>query len=418
MASLSRRGFLKLSGALVGSWTLLGVGVGRGQEPIKIGISISVSGRFERPAGYLFEGHKLWAEHVNAAGGLGGRPVELIFYDDKSDPAESVKLVRKLITDDRVDFLFSPYGSELTAAVAPTIEEAGVPAIASIVATMKPWKGQNAQWMVQFSSPAPLYLAGAVDLTAEEGDVRTIAILYEDTPFPTEVANGLRERAQARGLEIVLDEKYDKAVTDWTPLVAKAKARGAEFLAGGAYFPAAVGITKAAAAVGYQLKLMALVVGVADPKFATEMGPLAEGMAGNELWLKVVRTKGFLVPGQEITNEEFVRSYTERFGREPEYWSAAGYGAGQLLAQAITQAIEATGEPDRMAVRDFLFTFEGETIYGPYGVHPLGTPDAGLQRRKDQFIIQWQRRDGELTKEVIWPAAMATAEPLFGWPRA
>lgn len=388
-------------------------GLALAQEPIKIGISMSVTGRFERPAGYLFEGHKLWEKHVNQRGGIQGRPVKLFFYDDKSDPAEAIKITQRLVTSDRVDFLFSPYGSELTAAVASVIEELGVPALASIVATVDPWKGKNAKWMPQFSSTAPLYLMGSVDLAIERGQAKNIAILYEDTPFPIGVADGVRARAKERALKIVMDEKYDKAVTDWAPLVSKARSLGAEFLAEGGYYPAAVGVTRAAAGIGYKLKLLALTVGVADPKFVKDLGPLAEGVAGSDIWLPTVKTRGYVVEGVTITNEDFVKSYREEFKRDPEYWSAAGYGAGQLLAQAINEALKRTGKVDRNLVRDFLFDRSGETIYGDYGVVKLGQPDAGIQVKKQHFVIQWQKGK----KEVVWPKELASAEPSIGWPK-
>lgn len=384
-----------------------------GQEPIKIGVSMSVTGRFERPAGYLFEGHKLWEKHVNARGGILGRPVRLVFYDDKSDPAEAIKITRRLVTVDKVDFLFGPYGSELGAAVAPVIEELAVPAVASIVATVEPWKGKNAKWMVQFSSTAPLYLMGSVDLAIDRGQAKNIAILYEDTPFPVGVAEGLRARAKERGLSIVMDEKYDKAVTDWTPLVSKARTLGAEVLAGGGYYPAAVGISRAAAGLGYRLKLLALVVGAADPKFVKDLGPLAEGVAGSDIWLPTVKTRGFLVEGVAITNHDFVRTYREEFKRDPEYWSAAGYGAGQLLAQALTASLKRAGKIDRNLIRNYLFDWSGETVYGDYGVVKFGQPDAGMQVKKAHFVIQWQRG----RKEIVWPREVATAEPWVGWPR-
>lgn len=401
------------SAILAASLVLLPFVSALAQEPIKIGVSISVTGRFERPAGYLFEGHKLWEKHVNQRGGIQGRPVKLVFYDDKSDPAEAIKITRRLVTVDKVDFLFTPYGSELSAAVASTIEELGVPAIASIVATVEPWKGKNAKSLVQFSSTAPLYLMGSVDLAIERGGAKNIAILYEDTPFPIGVANGLRARAKERGLKIVMDEKYDKAVTDWAPLVSKARSLGAEFLAGGGYYPAAVGITRAAAGLGYRLKLLALVVGAADPKFVKDLGPLAEGVAGSDIWLPTVKTRGFVVEGSALSNQDFVRYYREEFKRDPEYWSAAGYGAGQLLAQAINESVKRAGKLDRNLVRNFLFSHQGETIYGDYGVIKLGQPDAGLQVRKQNFIIQWQRGK----KEVVWPREVASAEPWTGWPR-
>lgn len=383
------------------------------QEPIKIGISISVTGRFERPAGYLFEGHKLWEKHVNERGGIQGRPVKLIFYDDKSDPAEAIKLTRRLATVDRVDFLFSPYGSEMTAAVASVIEELGIPAIASIVATLAPWKGKNAKWMTQFSSTAPLYLMGSVDLAIERAEAKNIAIVYEDTPFPIGVADGLRDRAKERGLKIVMDEKYDKAITDWSPLVSKARSLGAEFLAGGGYYPAAVGITKAAAGIGYKLKLLALVVGAADPKFVKDLGLLADGVAGSDIWLPSAKTRGFVVEGATIANEDFVRSYREEFKRDPEYWSAAGYGAGQLMARAVNEALKRGRKVDRNLIRDVLFNWSGETIYGDYGVVKLGQADAGMQVRKQHFVIQWQKGK----KEIIWPRELGSAEPWIGWPR-
>jgi len=407
------RKLLTRSSVVAAGFVLLTSLAAFGQEPIKIGISMSVTGRFERPAGYLFEGHKLWEKHVNQRGGIQGRPVKLVFYDDKSDPAEAIKLTRRLATVDRVDFLFSPYGSELTAAVASVIEELGVPAIASIVATVGPWQGKNAKWMTQFSSTAPLYLMGSVDLAIERAEAKNIAILYEDTPFPVGVADGLRARAKERGLKILMDEKYDKALTDWSPLVSKARSLGAEFLAGGGYYPAAVGIARAAAGIGYRLKLLALVVGAADPKFVKDLGLLAEGVAGSDIWLPSVKTRGFVVEGATIANEDFVRSYREEFKRDPEYWSAAGYGAGQLLGRAINESLKRARKADRNLIRDFLFSYLGETIYGDYGVVKLGQADAGMQVRKQHFVIQWQKGK----KEVVWPRELASAEPWIGWPK-
>jgi len=410
---LTRREFLKSSAAALGGLSVLRIRA-FGDEAILVGAAVSQTGKYERSGFYTFQGYKLGQSLVNQAGGVQGRPLELVIYDDQSDPSGSVKLYQKLIVTDEVDLLLGPYSSAVTKAVVPVIEQFEVPMVTCMAADPRIWEGQNIRWSVQMISSARLYLVGALEVANEKAGAQKLAMVVEDTAFPTAVAEGLRAKAQELELEIVLDEVFPADFTDWTTLAAKARDAGAEIFAGGAYFPAAVGLTKACAAVGYEPTLQSWTVGVTAADFVDAVGEdLAECVSGNAHWLDTVKTKGFLTEGQELTNEQFIAEFNDVYGRDPDYHAAGGFGAVQFLAEAINASLNETGEVDRAFIRDYIFNTETETVFGVYGVVPDG-PDAGLQQRKGNFIAQWQRGTDGLAMEVIWPANAATAEPCFG----
>jgi len=396
------------------------------KEPIKIGAAVSLTGRFERSGFLLFQGYKLAESLINKAGGIQGRPIELIIYDDWSNPDQAVKLYKKLLKEDGVMFLLGPYSSAVTQAVVPVAEDWKTPMVTAMAADPRIWEGQYNRWSVQMISSARLYLVGALEVAEEHrrflgGD--DIAIVYEDSSFPTAVAEGLRAKAKELGWEIVLDEAFSEDFTDWSTLAAKAKDAGAEVFAGGAYFAAAVGLTKAAHEVGYEPMLMSWTVGVTASDFVEAVGEdLAECVTGNSHWLPTVKTKGFLTGDKDITNEEFIQEFERLFGRKPDYHAAGGFGAVQLLAQAINSSMVVKKElwedwkyyweDIQKYVRDFLFKADTQTIFGRYNVVNEGE-DAGLQIGKANFIVQWQKGPEGMAMEVIWPKDAATAEPCF-----
>jgi branched-chain amino acid transport system substrate-binding protein len=164
-----------------------------------------------------------------------------------------------------------------------------------------------------------------VKLAKEKGN-KTIAIIYSDAAFPRAAAEGVKERAKKYGLNIVLYEAYPKTLTDWIPIVSKAKDRKAEVLAGGGYLPDSIGIVKAAKSINYIPKIISLVVGVALPDFKDSLEDDVLNITGDADW-----EPGVEYPGAK----EYAEAYKSRHGREAEYHSAGAYGGAQILEEAI-----------------------------------------------------------------------------------
>lgn len=387
-----------------------------GQKPILIGASLSLTGKYARTGEEQKKGYELWAEYINKQGyspgkkdlphsdkpGLLGRPVKLEILDDRSDATTGVRLYSDLIYDKKVDLLLGPYSSSITYAVSPLIEDAKIPTPNPMASSPRIWKGRGLKWQVQVQPPATKRLPGLFEIAAKKGD-ETVAIIYSDTEFPRASAKALKKRALEHDLEVVLYEAYPKGITDWTPVVSKAQAAGADVLAGGGYLPDAIGITKACKSLKYAPHIISLLVGVALPDFEGSLGEDALYITGDSEWLAALATW----PGAQ----EYVKTYKAAYPEmTPEYHSAGGFAGAQILEESVKRA--GTLE-DREAIRDEMYALETTTIYSKYGVEPLDSPDSGLQRRAVRFLIQVQE---DLKKQVIYPYEAATAKLVYPFP--
>jgi branched-chain amino acid transport system substrate-binding protein len=420
---MKRREFFKKTVAVVAGIALValasGLAWGKEKEPIKIGASLSLTGKYARTGEEQRRGYDLWVMHINNVGyslGKGnlphkepglidGRPVELILLDDRSDPTTGVRLFNELIYNRKVDFLLGPYSSSVSSAVAPVIEESKIPTPIPMASSPKIWKGKRRQWMPQIQPPASLRLPGIVKMCKEKGD-KTIAIIYSDAAFPRAAAEGVKERAKKYGLDIVLYEAYPKTLTDWIPIVSKARDRKADVLAGGGYLPDSIGIVKAAKSINYIPRAISLVVGVALPDFKDSLGDDVLNVTGDADW-----EPGVEYPGAK----EFTEAYQKRNGRLPEYHAAGGYGGAQVLEEAIKRV---GNIKDKKAIRDMMYQLDTVTIFNKYKVMPLDSPDSGLQTAALRLLLQWQKVGGELKKVVIYPPEAATGKfiyPFKGW---
>ncbi|HSB69690.1 MAG TPA: ABC transporter substrate-binding protein, partial [Candidatus Methylomirabilis sp.] len=174
------------------------------QNPIKIGASLSLTGTYAALGQNQNRGYQLCAKHVNEQGGVLGRKIEFVLYDDQSQPATGVRLYEKLITQDKVDAILGPYSSAITEAVANVNEKYKMPMVAPMASTTSIFKkGRKFIFMVQ--SPAEVYLEGLIDVAAKRG-LKTVAILNEDTLFPKATVQGTIDLAKQKGLQVVFVE--------------------------------------------------------------------------------------------------------------------------------------------------------------------------------------------------------------------
>jgi branched-chain amino acid transport system substrate-binding protein len=230
------------------------------------------------------------------------------------------------------------------------------------------------------------YLVGALEL-AKQHNLRTVAIVYQNTAAPIAPAPGVRGRAKELGLTVVMDESYPTDATDFTAQMSKAKRLGADLVIGGGYINDEIGIVKAAKAVDYSPKMICMMIGVSDPNFIKELGTDGELVSGNTNWEPYFKTPG---------NADFVARYKARYNEDPYYDTAASYSAVVLLVQAL----QAVGRVDREAVRNWLSATKTVTLFGDYAVNKNG-----LQIAKQAAIFQWQKG----RRAILWPAPLLWA---------
>lgn len=384
------------------------VAPGAESGPIVVAATYSETGRHAQLAGEMARGYRLAVEMLNEKGGIGGREVRLVTLDDQSDAETSASLYREFIAADTIDALLGPFSSPISEAVVAVAEAAEMPLVAPMAAAPGIWAGQSRNWSVQMLNAAPTYLQGSVGLAATRG-ARTVALVHEDTQFPASMAEGVREAVRANGLEIVMDRSYPAGEADHEALTAAARDAGGDLFIGGGYYADAVDFARAVAAVGYEPMMVSLNLGPGEPHFIDDVGELARCVVGNAPWLPTIRTSGFIAD-----SPTFVERYVAAYGTMPGYHPAGGFGAVELLAEALDATGASTGEADRTAIRDHLFTASTETVLGPFSVFPLDDDQAGAQRALKGLQVQWQDDEsGGLALQIIYPASVAEADPCF-----
>jgi branched-chain amino acid transport system substrate-binding protein len=362
------------------------------QAPIRIGASLSLTGTYAKPGTYQKEGYDVCAEEVNGKGGLLGRKIEFVLYDDQSMPATGVKLYEKLITEDKVDAVMGPYSSPITEAVASVSEKYKKVLVSPLAATTSIFK-KGRKYIFMVISPAEVYLEGLVDMAAKRG-LKTVAIINEDTLFAKASASGVAELAKKKGLQVVLQEAYPKGNTDFSALLVKIKAVNPDVVAAGTYFDDAVAITRQMKELGVNPKMYGLTVGGDLPEFYDLLKQNAEYIYGATQW-----DESLPYPGQK----EFLAGYKKKFKGEPSYHTAAGYAGCLLYVEAAKRA----GTLDADKVRDELLKLRTRTAFGDYAVEA-----DGFQTAHKMVMLQWQ--DGK--RVIVWPEELANSKARFPTP--
>jgi branched-chain amino acid transport system substrate-binding protein len=168
--------------------------------PIRIGATMSLSGAYATQGVPAHNGYRLCEQHLNEEGGLLGRTVEFVIYDDESSTATAIDRYERLIIEDEVDAVMGPYGSTLTEAVAPTTERHRMVQISPLAATSSIWE-QGREYLFMVLPPAELFLAGLIEMADERGLTR-VAVLQEDALFPRAAGDGAARLARQRGMEL------------------------------------------------------------------------------------------------------------------------------------------------------------------------------------------------------------------------
>jgi branched-chain amino acid transport system substrate-binding protein len=323
------------------------------QAPIKIGASLSLTGTYAKPGTYQKEGYEVCADELNAKGGLLGRKVEFVMYDDQSSTQTAQRLYEKLITEDKVDAVMGPYSSAITESVAGISEKYKKVLVSPLAATTSIFR-QGRKYIFMVISPAEVYLEGLVDMAAKRG-LKTIAVINEDTLFPKASTAGTVEMAKKKGLQVVLQEAYPKGNTDFSALLVKLKAVNPDVIAAATYFDDAVAITRQMRELNVNPKMFGVTVGGDIPEFYTLLKTNGEYVYGSTQW-----DEALPYPGQK----EFLAAYAKKFKHEPSYHAAAGYAGCLIYAEAVKRAKSL----DADLVRAELLKLKMRTAFGEYAV--------------------------------------------------
>jgi branched-chain amino acid transport system substrate-binding protein len=362
------------------------------QQRIQIGSSVAISGRDAVQGGYVRDGYLLCQKHVNEKGGVLGRPIEFTIRDDRSEPKTAALLYEKLITEDKVDTVMGPYGSAMTDAVADVTEKHRKIMVAPAAGTSSLW-AKGRKYLIMVLSPLEGATEGTVDLAARSG-LRTIALINADTLTGKAVVKGALELANAKGMQVLLQEAYAPGTTDFSAILGRVKEAKPDLLIVN-YVPAEViAITRQMRDLDVNVKMYSATPGAGFADYYKALDKAAEFTYAGSYW-----DPGLAYPG----NPEFVTAYQSEFKRAPSFLSAASYAGCQLFVEAARRA----GSLDSDKLREELLKMKAKTVFGDFAVD-----ERGYQIGHKAITIQWQ--DGK--QAVVWPDDVKAGKPRFPTP--
>ncbi len=389
-------------------------------EPIKIGFGMALTGGLAANGKAALLAMQIWEEETNAKGGLLGRPVQLIYYDDQSNPSTVPGMFTKLLDVDKVDLVVGDYGTNLLAPAMPVViqhkmtflglfgldvnHEFQYPKYFSMVPTGGP-------------DPAESFSQGFFAIAeAQNPKPKTIAIVAADAEFSRNAADGARAQAKKAGIEILYDKTYPPNTTDYTPIVRSIDATNPDLVFSASYPPDAVGMVRAANEVGIKAKMFGGgLVGLQFTSIKTQLGPQLNGIVNYDFWEPAPTLKSAEV-------SEFLKKYQAKAasaGVDPLGYYLPPFAYANL--QVLAAAVESTKSLDQDKIADFLRsntikTIVGDIKWGPNGEWAEARVLAVQFHDVKGGDLEQFRDDSKQT--ILWPAKYATGKVVYPYADA
>ena len=375
-----------------------------GQEPLKIGFSMSLTGPLGGNGRAALLAMQMWAEDVNAKGGLLGRPVKLVHYDDQTNPANVPGLYTKLLDVDKVDLIVSSYGTNVIAPAIPIAMQRKM-AFMTLFGTNPNAKFKyDRYFQIMPNGPDP-----AVGLTKGFFDVAmtmnpkpaTVALVGADAEYPHAALEGARTNVKAAGLKIVYDKTYPMSTTDFTPIVRAIQATSPDLVFVASYPPDSAGMVRAANEVGLRTKQFGgAMIGLQYASLKTQLGPLLNGVVAWEVYAPEPTIK---FPGVE----EFLARYQPRAAAQQ--LDALGFFLppyAYAMMQIVGEAVEKVGRLDQAKIAEYIHANEFDTVVGKVKFGPDG------EWAKDRTVaIQFQGIKGNDVEQFKHPGRQVVLYP-------
>ncbi len=382
-----------------------------GKDVIKIGLTISTTGKYTFASSQGFKGVQIWANQVNKEGGinLGGKkvPVKLIYYDDRSDKETVVKLYEKLINEDKVDVCFAPFGSTLTGAAAAITEKYGKMLVIWSAASDAIYS-QGYKYIVSATeTPVSLMPKPEIDHMATLG-VKSMAVVYVDEPFPAGLAKYAKELAEKKGIKVTLFEKYSPGTKDFTVLLQKVRMTKPDAFYASAYMDDQKMMIRQMKEANLMFPYVYMVYS-GMPQWA-DLGDDGLYIFGHTLYHKNLNWK----VNAGLSRAEFEKVFKETFPKAenpPDFQTSLAYGAGVLLQKFI----ETAGSLDAAKLKKAALDLSDKVtvMTGPYAID-----ETGKQLKMPFVVTQVQKMDGKQGLVLLYPEEVATGKviyPIPGW---
>jgi branched-chain amino acid transport system substrate-binding protein len=382
----------RIAGAAAVGVLALTAGRALAADPVRIGVALSQSGNLADSGELYKSGVELWKDQINARGGLLGRPVEIILYDDRSDPATAARLYERLITNDNVDLLLSPWGSA-SCATASAVAEKHKRVFINSGGASESIHQRGFKYVFQSAPPITAYVEGVAPL-AEKYGFKTLALVSRDYGAARDMTKVLEKTAKEKNLQIVQSEYFPAGTSDFSSNIAKARQSNPDIWIGVGYPNEAIEIIRQLRSVNYLPKVF-IHNGAAQDDFVKATGKDGEYAIAISLYEPVIKTSG---------NAEFVEAYKKKFNTEPGYYAAFSFQGATVLERAVTKV----GSFDHEKLREVLTTFETDGIMGHHKVDPKTYGQIGLKGLLAQI------RNGK--REIIWPEELKTVDAVLPMP--
>ena len=379
------------------------------QPPIKIGMSMAQTGGLAGGGKASLLGIEVWRDDVNAKGGLLGRKIELVVYDDKSSASETPAIYSKLLDVDKVDILFAPYATVPTAPLMPLVKQRGMLLMGNFSFQVNSKVGHdmwfnNAPW-----GPADSWASSFLDLGQKAGG-KSIALLAADQEFAQNLAKTAREVATRLGMQVVFDQAYPPSTVEFSGILRALKAAKPDIVYVASYPPDSAGILRAVNEIGIGDNVKLFGGGMVGLQFGAVMenlGSLLNGVVNYNTWL----------PEPSMHNEgtkAFFEAYTKRAVEAKVdplgyYLAPYGYASGQM----IEQAIKAVGSLDQKALAKYLRENTHKTIVGPITFaadgewKESGVVQAQFRGVKDKNMEQFRSPGRQV---ILFPAKLKSGD--------
>ena len=388
-------------------------------DPIKVGFSMALTGGVAAIGKQVMVALQIWRDDVNAKGGIMGRPVELVFYDDQSNPSNVPSIYTKLVEVDKVDLLVGPYATNMVAPAIPVLMQLKKTTIGILANAANSQFHYNQYFSMLPTGPEPkkAFSTGFFELAAAQTPKpKTVAILAADAEFAQNAADGARENIKAMGFQLVLDKSYPPSTQDFAPVVRAVQAANPDIVYVAAYPPDSVGIVRAAKEIGLAPKMLGgAFIGLLVTPIKMQLGPLMNGIINNEVFLPA---PSFIFPGTKEMLAKY-QAIAKEQGIDPLGWGFAplGYAAGQVLAAAV----EGSKSLDHAKIADYIRSHDFKTVVGD-----ITFGKDGEWAKSRVVFTQYQGVAGNTLDEfkdanhelIVWPDSLKSGKVIYPYSAA
>jgi branched-chain amino acid transport system substrate-binding protein len=367
-------------------------------ETIKVGVLLPLTGSQAKFGEIEKRSYDMAAEEINAKGGVNGKKIELLFEDDTGKPDVGRSGVEKLISREKVPVITGGYSSSVTAAAAPVAQQFKVPfVICTGSADDITEKGYD--YVFRVNPPASEYPNAVKSfLQGVAKDVKTVALLYENSAFGQSSSKSFEKDASDLGLKIVVKEGYQAGAIDFKPILTKVKAANPDLIYMVSYVMDASLLIRQSKELRINPKLfVGGGAGFTLPEFAKSAGDASDYVYSATLWVETLPFPGA---------KEYFNNFRKKYGSETEYHGAEAYAAMYVVADALKRAKSITPKD----VRDALAATDMKTAFGPVKFVSYGKKTQ--QNKLDTYMVQWQKG----TLEAVWPTSVATKKYIYPTP--